>query len=65
MRLITALWPWPPASLLGGSRHGVGAQEKVNEIGNVTIEGNSKVDMFKSREGQGEHIPATSRSSRR
>ncbi len=41
--------------LLGGVG-GVGAQERVNEIGNVSIEGNSKVDMFRPEKDK-ESIP--------
>jgi cytochrome c-type protein NapB len=54
MRLITALAL--AASLLLGGVGGVGAQERVNEIGNVSIEGNSKVDMFRPEKGK-ESIP--------
>src|SRR5574343_68735 len=54
MRLITALAL--AASLLLGGVGGVGAQERVNEIGNVSIEGNSKVDMFRPEKDK-ESIP--------
>ena len=50
MRLITALAL--AAGMLLGGVGGVGAQEKVNEIGNVSIEGNSKVDMFRPEKDQ-------------
>ena len=54
MRLITALAL--AAGMLLGGVGGVGAQEKVNEIGNVSIEGNSKVDMFRPEKDK-ESIP--------
>lgn len=55
MKFIPAL-ALAAAVLLSGVS-GVGAQEKlVNEIGNVTIEGNSKVDMFRPEKDQ-ETIP--------
>ncbi|WP_265947582.1 nitrate reductase cytochrome c-type subunit [Dechloromonas sp. A34] len=55
MKFIPAL-VLAAAVLLSGVS-GVGAQEKlVNEIGNVTIEGNSKVDMFRPEKDQ-ETIP--------
>lgn len=48
MRFIPAL-ALAAAVLLSGVGS-VGAQEKlVNEIGNVTIEGNSKIDMFRPK----------------
>jgi len=55
MRFIPALAV--AAALLLSGAGGVGAQEKlVSEIGNVTIEGNSKVDMFRPEKDQ-ETIP--------
>jgi cytochrome c-type protein NapB len=54
MRLITALAL--AAGMLLGGVGGVGAQEKVNEIGNISIEGNSKVDMFRPEKDK-ESIP--------
>jgi cytochrome c-type protein NapB len=54
MRLITALAL--AASMLLGGVGGVGAQERVNEIGNISIEGNSKVDMFRPERDK-ESIP--------
>src|SRR6185369_5521751 len=55
MKFIPAL-ALAAAVLLSGVG-GVGAQEKlVSEIGNVTIEGNSKVDMFRPEKDQ-ETIP--------
>ncbi|HXE38277.1 MAG TPA: nitrate reductase cytochrome c-type subunit [Azonexus sp.] len=55
MKFIPAL-ALAAAVLLSGVS-GVGAQEKlVSEIGNVTIEGNSKVDMFRPEKDQ-ETIP--------
>ena len=55
MRFIPALAV--AAALLLSGAGGVGAQEKlVNEIGNVTIEGNSKIDMFRPEKDQ-ETIP--------
>lgn len=54
MRLITALAL--AAGMLLGGVGGVGAQERVNEIGIVSIEGNSKVDMFRPEKDQ-ESIP--------
>ncbi|MEN9480489.1 MAG: hypothetical protein RLZZ298_1884 [Pseudomonadota bacterium] len=55
MRFIPAL-ALAAAVLLSGVGS-VGAQEKlVNEIGNVTIEGNSKIDMFRPEKDQ-ETIP--------
>ena len=51
MRFIPALALAATVLLSGVSS--VGAQEKlVNEIGNVTIEGNSKVDMFRPEKDQ-------------
>jgi cytochrome c-type protein NapB len=54
MRLITALAL--AAGMLLGGVGGVGAQERVNEIGNISIEGNSKVDMFRPEKDM-ESIP--------
>jgi len=55
MRFIPALAL--AAALLLSGVGGVSAQEKlVNEIGNVTIEGNSKIDMFRPEKDQ-ETIP--------
>ena len=55
MRFIPALAV--AAALLLSGVGGVGAQEKlVSEIGNVTIEGNSKIDMFRPEKDQ-ETIP--------
>lgn len=54
MRFIPAL-ALAAAVLLSGVGS-VGAQELVNEIGNVTIEGNSKIDMFRPEKDQ-ETIP--------
>ncbi len=54
MRLITALAL--AAGMLLGGVGGVGAQELVNEIGKVSIEGNSKVDMFRPEKDK-ESIP--------
>ena len=54
MRFIPAL-ALAAAVLLSGVGS-VSAQELVNEIGNVTIEGNSKIDMFRPEKDQ-ETIP--------
>jgi cytochrome c-type protein NapB len=54
MRLITALAL--AAGMLLGGVGGVGAQELVNEIGHASIEGNSKVDMFRPERDK-ESIP--------
>lgn len=50
MRFIPAL-ALAAAVLLSGVGS-AGAQELVNEIGNVTIEGNSKIDMFRPEKDQ-------------
>jgi cytochrome c-type protein NapB len=54
MRLITAL-ALAAGMLLGGAG-GAGAQELVKEIGVLSIEGNSKVDMFRPEKDK-ESIP--------